>query len=65
MEFEGVAGTVAYGCEVLFGEGDERATAMQELIEGATGQPCPCKQDRSCPLIPRLVVEQPEVKKVA
>jgi hypothetical protein len=45
--------TAAYGCEVLFSS--ERAQAVQELIEGATGKPCPCKQGMACPLLPRLV----------
>ena len=48
--------TAAYGCEVLFSS--ERAQAVQDLIEGATGRPCPCKQGKTCPLLPRL--ETPE-----
>jgi hypothetical protein len=57
----GIAGdetveTTAYGCEVLFSS--ERAQAVQNLIEGATGKPCPCKQGKTCPLLPR--VEKPE-----
>jgi hypothetical protein len=48
--------TVAYGCEVLFSS--ERAQAVQDLIEGATGKPCPCKQGKTCPLLPRA--EKPE-----
>jgi len=39
----------AYGCEVLFDE--ERGLAVQELVEAATGEPCPCKQGRACPLL--------------
>lgn len=41
----------AYGCEVLFSK--ERSDALQKLIEGATGELCPCKQGRGCPLLPR------------
>lgn len=38
------------GCEVIW----DLATAdkMQELIEGATGQPCPCKRGQRCMVIP-------------
>ena len=47
--------TTAYGCEVLFSS--KRAQAVQNLIEGATGKPCPCKQGMTCPLLPK--VEKP------
>lgn len=39
----------ALGCEVLFGT--DRGRAVQELVEGATGQLCPCKQGLTCPLL--------------
>ena len=38
------------GCEILFGR--ERAVAISETIEAATGEPCPCKQDKPCLLLP-------------
>lgn len=41
---------MTYGCEILFTR--ERAQAMQDFIEDATGEPCPCKQARACPLMP-------------
>lgn len=37
------------GCAILFG--DRKARAMQELIEGATGEPCPCRVGLGCPLL--------------
>lgn len=40
---------VAKGCEILLGQ--DRARDMQDLIEGATGAPCPCKQGFVCPLL--------------
>ena len=42
----------ALGCEVLFTT--ERGRAVQELIEGATGELCPCKQGKVCPLLPEM-----------
>lgn len=51
---------MTYGCEILFTE--DRAEAVQELIEGATGEPCPCKQGKVCPLLPELKVPTPIVK---
>jgi hypothetical protein len=42
---------MSFGCEVLFDA--ERASAMQEMVERATGGPCPCKQAMPCPLLPR------------
>ena len=45
---------VAYGCEVLFNS--EQALHIQQLIETATGRPCPCKQGRTCPLLARQEV---------
>jgi hypothetical protein len=32
--------------------GAEKAAAVQELVEEATGQPCPCKRLMTCPLLP-------------
>jgi hypothetical protein len=49
---------MAYGCEILFTV--ERAAAVRELIEGAMGELCPCKQGRGCPLIPVIIVDPPE-----
>lgn len=37
-----------YECERLFGA--DRGTQVQELVELATGELCPCKQGRACPL---------------
>ena len=37
-----------YECERLFGI--SRATEIRELIEQATGEPCPCLQLQPCPL---------------
>lgn len=42
------------GCEVLFTR--EEAEAVQGLVEGATGKPCPCKQGVACPLLPAVPV---------
>jgi hypothetical protein len=38
------------GCEVAFTAA--KAVRMQELIEDATGEPCPCKRGRECPILP-------------
>lgn len=38
------------GCEVAFDAA--RAKRLQELIEDATGHPCPCRPGLSCPLLP-------------
>lgn len=38
-------------CEVIYG--CERAAKLQAFLEGAMGQPCPCRQDQPCPLMPR------------
>lgn len=35
-------------CETLFGRDEGRA--MQEMIEQATGRPCPCQRGKICPL---------------
>lgn len=43
---------MGYGCEILFNS--EKARAMQELVEGATGDLCPCKRMMACPLLPFL-----------
>lgn len=44
-------------CEMLMPT--SRAVALQELIEEQTGEPCPCKRDLDCPLmpLPRQVAE--------
>jgi len=55
---------MAYGCEVLFGA--KRAQDMQDMIERATGDVCPCKRGRVCPLLPREgAVQQPSPEMVA
>lgn len=48
---------IGLGCEVLFDE--EKAARVQELVETATGGPCPCKSGQGCPLIPsnKVVLE--------
>ena len=38
-------------CEVIYGS--ERGTQVQTFLEGAMGQPCPCRQGQPCPLMPR------------
>lgn len=37
-------------CEVIFG--CQRAAELSAFLEGAMGEPCPCKQGRTCPLLP-------------
>lgn len=37
-------------CEVIYG--CERAAQVQAFLEGAMGEPCPCKRDLPCPLMP-------------
>lgn len=37
-------------CYKLFGT--DRARQVQEMVESATGELCPCKQDKVCPLLP-------------
>jgi hypothetical protein len=37
-------------CETIYG--CERAAKLQAYIEGAMGQPCPCKQGLGCPMMP-------------
>ncbi|MGZ4519091.1 MAG: hypothetical protein ACXVXP_05875 [Mycobacteriaceae bacterium] len=39
-----------YGCEILFTE--EQGKKMMDMVERVTGQPCPCKQGKTCPLLP-------------
>lgn len=36
--------------------GDVAGTAAMDLVERATGLPCPCKQGKGCPLNPATVV---------
>lgn len=55
-----------YGCEILFDR--EQAAAMQELIERKTGDPCPCKQGKACPLLPAgevVTVGVPKMRRLA
>ena len=37
-------------CKALFG--DVRGSEIVELVEATTGEACPCKQGRPCPLLP-------------
>lgn len=39
---------IMFQCERLFGE--TRGQQIQALVEEATGELCPCKAGRSCPL---------------
>lgn len=39
-----------YGCEILFTE--EQGRKMMDMIERVTGEACPCKQGKTCPLLP-------------
>ena len=48
------------GCEILFG--DEQGAKMQELVERVTGEPCPCKQGKGCPLMPPAQSASPELE---
>jgi len=36
--------------------GAAKAVEVQELVEAATGQACPCKRNVVCPLLPALGV---------
>lgn len=56
--------TTGYGCEVLFGDDVERAERVQDLIETATGRPCPCKGDAVCPLLSEVTLGHLVVRKV-
>lgn len=38
-------------CEVIYG--CERGAALAVFVEATTGQPCPCKRDLPCLLMPR------------
>ena len=38
-------------CEVIYG--CERGAALTAFVEATTGQPCPCKRDLPCLLMPR------------
>lgn len=40
-------------CEVIYGQ--ERGRQLRACIEGATGQPCPCRQGQACPLMADVV----------
>ena len=33
--------------------GEVRGSAIVELVERVTGEPCPCKQGVPCPLMPK------------
>lgn len=44
-------------CQAIFGE--ERGAELSAFLERATGEPCPCRQGRVCPLLPANVVEPP------
>lgn len=37
-------------CKKMFGE--VRGAEIVELIERTTGEDCPCKQGRACPILP-------------
>ena len=43
------AGDMALGCEILFTK--EQGRAMRSLIERTTGEACPCRQGKPCPLL--------------
>ena len=47
---QGYEGTTVYGCEIMWGAA--KAVEVQELVEAATGQACPCKRRLLCPLLP-------------
>lgn len=38
-------------CQAIYGR--ERGGELVALIEDATGELCPCKEGRTCPLLPR------------
>lgn len=38
-------------CQAIYGV--ERGAELSVFIEGATGSPCPCKQNKPCALMPR------------
>jgi hypothetical protein len=40
---------MALGCEILFSK--EQGKAMRSLIERTTGEVCPCRQGKPCPLL--------------
>lgn len=42
-------------CQAIYGI--ERGAEVQAFLELATGQPCPCRQGHSCPLMPSDSVE--------
>lgn len=56
---------MAYGCEILFDA--KRAAGMREMIERATGLPCPCKRGEACMLLARdlVALPTPAVRSVA
>lgn len=37
-------------CEAIFG--NERGGQLRKCIEDSTGEVCPCRQGKSCPLMP-------------
>jgi hypothetical protein len=37
-------------CEAIYGV--ERGIEVRAMVEGATGEACPCRQGRPCPLMP-------------
>lgn len=38
------------GCEVVWDV--ETADRVEELVEESTGEPCPCRQGKTCPFVP-------------
>ena len=43
-------------CQAIYGI--ERGDELSAFIEQATGEPCPCRQGRACPMMPADVGEQ-------
>jgi hypothetical protein len=43
-----------YECERIFGISG--GLEVRDLIEKATGRPCPCTEGRACPLMPPVAV---------
>lgn len=37
-------------CQTIYGR--ERGADLSAFLEKATGEPCPCSQGRTCPLLP-------------
>jgi len=42
--------TEVLACKAMFGE--VRGAEIVDLVERTTGEACPCKQGRVCPLLP-------------